>query len=112
MHEKKLLTIIGICSLLFPAYAHAAAGWTDFGAVAELVPTSKHYYEFRLSVSKNPSGCDNKTGFYQDYNAAGSDKMYHTLLEAVKSELRVRVYVTGKCNLHGASEISSVSIVP
>ena len=110
--KRKHLTIIGTSTLLFSTYVHASAGWTDYGSVAELVPTSKHYYEFRLSVTKNPSGCESKTDFYQDYTTPASDKMYDTLLEAVKSDLRVRVYVTGKCNLHGASEISSVSVVP
>ena len=110
--KRKFSTIIGTYALLFSPYVHAAAGWTDYGKVAELVPTSRHYYEFRLSVDKNPSGCDDKTGFYQDYTSAGSDKMYDTILQAVKSDLRVRVYVTGKCNLHGYAEISSVSVVP
>jgi len=110
--QRKVLTIIGACTLFFSPYVHANAGWTDYGTVAELVPTARHYYELRLPVKENPSGCKNKTWFYQDYGTPGSDKMFNTILEGVKSGFRIRVYVTGKCNLHGYSEISSVSIIP
>jgi len=69
-----------------------------------------HYYVVRIDVKQNPSGCDQKAWFYQDYGLPGSDKMFLTLLEAVKSGFAVRVYVTGKCNLHGYSEFTSVSV--
>ncbi len=38
--------------------------------------------------------------------------MFGTLLSAVEHRKEVRVYVTGKCDLDGYSEISAVSIVP
>ena len=103
--------------LLFAAFAaapavHARAGWTDYSSLVELVATSKHYYTFRLNLNNNPSGCRDKTWFYQDYTAAGADKMFDALLEALKSGIRVRVYVTGICNLDGYAEISSLGIVP
>jgi len=104
-----------ICTLLLLTLAgsvYAGTGWTDYATVTELVATSQHYYHFTLAVKENPSGCKDKTGFYQDYSAKGSDKMFSTLLEAVKPGLRVRVYVTGSCNLEGFSEISSVSLSP
>ena len=91
--------------------AIAESGWTDYVNVTELVPTSRHYYEFKLPVTENPSGCKNNNLFYQDYTSNGADAMFTTLLEALKSRLNVRVYVTGRCNLSGYSEISSVSIV-
>ena len=90
----------------------ADTGWTNYTTVAELVPTAHQRYEIRLPVQENPSGCTNKTWFYQDYRSPGSEKMFQTILEGVKSGIRVRVYVTGKCNLDGYSEISSVSVIP
>ena len=91
--------------------AWGAAGWTEAGAVDELIPTAKHYYVVRLSAVRNPSDCKNKEWFYQDYNTIASEKMFLTLLEALTSGLRVKVYVTGLCNLDGYSEISSVSVM-
>jgi hypothetical protein len=102
--------ISAIPALLLPHFAQAEAGWTDYVNVAELVPTGRHYYEVRLPVRKNPSGCRDETWFYRDYSSSGSDKMFDLLLEGVKSELRVRVYVTGICNINGYSEISSVGL--
>jgi hypothetical protein len=102
---------IASSALLFSHFAQASAGWTDFVTVEELVPTSRHYYEVKLPVKENPSGCKNKTWFYQNYDSRGSDKMYDTLLEGIKSGYRLRVYVTGICNIHDYSEFSSVSVI-
>lgn len=105
-------TAIAILVMLFSQLAHSSAGWTDYTTVAELVPTDRHYYRFRLLVNDNPSGCRDKSWFYQDYGARGSDRMFDTLLESVRSRIRLRVYVTGICNIDGYSEISSIGIVP
>ena len=110
--ERKISLIVCACTLFFPSFVHAGAGWTDFATLAEVVPTSLHYYEVRLPVKNNPSGCKNKTWFYQDYGSRGSDKMFQTILEGLKSGTRLRVYVTGSCNFNGYSEFSSVSIIP
>jgi len=98
--------------LALPPLAKAEAGWTDYTRISELVPTSRHYYEVQLSVKKNPSGCTNNTWFYQEYELKGSDKMFETLLEGLKSGNQVRVYVTGKCNINGYSEFNAVGIIP
>jgi len=110
--RKNISIIIGACALFFSTYVSAGTGWTDFVTAAELVPTARHYYEVRLPVKENPSGCKNKTWFYQDYGTPGSDKMFNTILEGIKSGIRLRVYVAGNCNLNGYSEISSVSVIP
>jgi hypothetical protein len=94
----------------FVSSALASAGWTDFVRVAELVPTSKHYYEVRLPVADNPSGCREKTWFYQNYDSPGAGQMFEVLLESLTSDIRLRVYVTGVCNLGGYAEFSSVSV--
>jgi len=109
--KTEVSIVIGVSALLFSLFAQASAGWTDFVTVDELVPTARHYYEVRLTVQENPSGCKNKTWFYQNYSSRGSDKMYETLLEGIKSGFRLRVYVTGICNIHDYSEFSSISII-
>ena len=111
MKIRALITI-GAIAITSSNLVHAGSGWTDHATVAELIPTDRRYYKFRLPVSENPAGCRDDEWFYQDYGSSGSDKMFHLLLEGLKSNLRLRVYVTGKCNLDGYSEISSVSIVP
>ena len=90
--------------------ASADPGWTDEVVVSEINPTGLHYYLVRLPVTRNPSDCRDKQWFFQDYDVPGSKQMYATLVESLKSGLRVRLYVTGKCNLDGYSEISSVSL--
>jgi len=110
--DRSFSIILGACTLFSSALVQASAGWTDYVTVAELTSTGHHYYKISLPVKENPSGCKDKTWFYQDYSSFGSDKMFQMMLEGVKSRLRVRVYVTGKCNLDGYSEISSVSVIP
>jgi hypothetical protein len=104
-------TIFAVLTLLFSQFAQAGAGWTDYVVVAELVPTGQRYYEVRLPVKENPSGCKEETWFYRDYSSSGSDKMFEILFEGIKSGVQIRVYVTGVCNLNGYSEISSVSVI-
>jgi hypothetical protein len=100
--------------LLFalPFHLQAVSGWTDYGTVAELTPTIHHRYLVRLNISENPSGCKDKSTFYQDYSQTGADQMFRTLLEAVASGKQVRVFVTGRCELKGYAEFSSVTILP
>ena len=98
--------------LAFSPLANAAAGWTSYGEVQELTPTIHQRFLLKLPVTKNPSGCDEPALFYQDYDAPGAELMFRTLLEAVSAGKRVKVRVTGRCALHGYSEISAVTIVP
>jgi hypothetical protein len=108
-----------LCSAMFLAFlsfaaipsAHADAGWTDLGPVLELTPGIQGRYVVKIGVTQNQSGCRDKQMFYQDYSDRGADKMYLALLEAVSSGKKVRVFVTGGCELNGHSQISSVTIV-
>jgi hypothetical protein len=109
---RYILVAIAIGSLLFPRLSPAAAGWTGEARVIELIPTGRHYYEIHLEVRKNPSGCRVDDWFYLNYAAAGADKMFDLFVDNIKSSLRLRVYVTGICNINGYSEISSVSATP
>jgi hypothetical protein len=104
--------LLGSCILAVSLPVWADSGWTEFGNVVELVPTSRHYYQVKLSIDSKLSGCKDRAGFYQDYGTSGSEQMFEALLAAVKSGKRVRVYVTGKCNLDGYSEISAVGVIP
>lgn len=105
------LIALGIALACGTTGADAESGWTDYAAVSEVQPTGFHYYLVRLPVKKNPSDCKDKEWFFQDYGGPGAKEMYATLLESLKSGLRVRVYVTGRCNLDGYAEISSLSAV-
>lgn len=103
--------ILLLLCLILPSFsARAASGWTDYGYVSELVPTIHHRFKVNIVVNNNKSGCKDKQWFYQDYNAAGAKEMYLALLEAVASNLEVRVYVTGRCNIDSYSEISELGI--
>ena len=99
--------------LLLAAFpCQASSGWTDYGYVIELQPGIHHRYKVGISVKENDSGCKQEQWFYQDYDRTGASEMYLALLEAVSSEKRVRVYVTGRCDINGYSEISEVGIRP
>lgn len=105
LHTIVLLTLLGFASPL-----QARAGWSEYMQVAELIVTSRHYYEFRIPVAENPSGCREDHWFYRNYDAPGSRQMFDILLDAIESGIRVRVYVTGICNVNGYAEVSSIGV--
>ena len=37
--------------------------------------------------------------------------MFEALLESLSTEVRLRIYVTGVCNLNGYAEFSAVSVI-
>lgn len=110
MNIRSIRIALAGIGVLAPMVLLAGSGWTDFAPVAELTPTAQYRYIVRVDVRENPSGCRNAQYFFQDYSVAGSNLMFRTLLSAVENGTYVRVYVTGKCDLDGYSEISSVSI--
>lgn len=110
MNAVLAAAIVLACGLLSPP-AQARAGWTDYVTVAEVVLTTRHYFEFRLPVERNPSGCREANWFYLDYGSPGAEQVFKVLLDGIESGLSVRVYVTGICNINGYSEISSISVV-
>ena len=109
---RQVTTLLGICTLMLSSAAVAEAGWTGEVKVVELIPTGRHYYELHLTGKKDPSGCREKGWFYINYDARGADKMFDLFVDSIKTELRLRVYVTGVCNLKGYAEISAVSASP
>lgn len=112
MKWAPVVYLLLVLSLLMPALARGEAGWTSYGQIAELTSTNQFRLLVTMDVSANPSGCRNKSIFYQDQRSAGSEQTFKILLQAVASGNMVRLYVTGNCELNGYSEISSVSIVP
>lgn len=111
MATKSKMMIVALSLMLVSTKAWGAAGWTSYGMVGELNPTTFGRFLVKIDVSSNPSGCKNKKWFYRNYTGTGSDHMFRALLGAVTSSKNVRVYVTGGCDLDGYSEISSASIV-
>lgn len=109
---RSVAIAFGLCLLSLPPLSRAAAGWTGYASVIELIPTGRHYYEVKLKVSDNPSGCREKNWFYLNYDAPGADKMFELFVDNIQSTLRLRVYVTGVCNINSYSEISAVSASP
>ena len=105
---RTIASIIVLYLLLAGSTVRAEAGWTGDARVIELVPTARHYYEIQLDVARNPSGCREDGWFYLNYEARGSAQMFDLFVESLTSGLRLRVYVTGVCNLNGYSEISAV----
>lgn len=103
---------LAVASFLAPHPLFAEAGWTRYAHVLELTATSQYRYFVTLKEAANPSGCRNKGVYYQDHNAPGAEDMLRVLLAAVATGKRVRLYVTGNCDINGYSEISSVSITP
>ena len=105
----RLLALFLSCFTLAGATAaRADAGWTDYVEVVELIPTSRHYYEIQLALKDNPSGCREDDWFYLNYDLPGAEKMFDLFVDGIQKSLRLRVYVTGVCNLNGYSEISAV----
>ena len=105
------LVLSALSALCLPTAVLASAGWTDYVRVSELLPTTRHYYEVRLPVRDNPSGCREKNWFYQNYDSPGAEQMFEVLLESLSSDIRLRLYVTGVCNLNGYAEFSAISVV-
>ena len=93
------------------AGVQADAGWTGYGYVDELRVDQFGRIEARLDLDGNPTDCRNSEWFYRGA-ITGSELMYHALLEAVSTRRRVRVYVTGVCDIRDYSEISSVAVAP
>lgn len=108
---KTLLhTLMFVAGAIATTAGAGTAGWTEPATVVAVEAGELARFVVKLDVDKNVSGCRDPDGFYADYGRNGSELMYRTLLEALLHERRVRVYVTGICDLNGYSGISSVRI--
>lgn len=59
--------------------AWADTGWTSYGVVTEINPTTSGRFIVKLDVASNPSDCKNKQSFYSDYTVTGADYMFRAL---------------------------------
>lgn len=98
--------------LLSAGQVQAEAGWSDTALLLELTPTRQQHFYFKLDVESNPSGCRSDNGFYMEYATPGGNLIYQTLLEALTRGKKVRAYVTGRCELKGYAEVSSITVLP
>lgn len=97
--------------IAMPATADAGvAGWTDPAAVIALEAGDQGRFLVQLDVAKNASGCRDPNWFYVDYGRDGHALMYQTFLDAYIHERRLKVYVTGVCDLKGYSAVSAVRL--
>jgi hypothetical protein len=113
MHKRTTRRVTGLLLLcLCHSGTWAGAGWTSYGRVLELQPTTAGRFLVRLDGVSNPSGCRDEDWFYRDYTSGEVEMMFHALLGAITSNLSARVYVTGRCDLNGYAEISSAGVAP
>ena len=102
--------LLGAC--LWGGDIRAGSGWTSYGQILELQPTTAGRFLLRMHPASNPSGCRDEDWFYRDYTGMGVELMFHALLGAVTNGIPVRLYVTGNCDLNGYAEISAAGVGP
>jgi len=90
--------------------ARAQSGWTAKGNLTHMQATTSGKMIVNGEFKENPSDCKNSKAFYIDYDIDGANHIFQLLLKAIASDKPVKLYVTGKCELNGQSEISSASI--
>jgi hypothetical protein len=105
-----LCTAVFLPVFMATTVSAGVAGWTEPASVITLEANDLARFVVRLDVDKNASGCRDPNWFYADYGRSGSALMYQTLLEAFLHERKVRLYVTGVCDLKGYSGISAARI--
>lgn len=105
------LLILPLVLVAASHFAHAGAGWTASGRIAELQSNEFGRILLRVEVGSNPSGCRDGAWFYREGSNA-TQQMLDVLLTALRAQRPVSLYVTGLCHLKGYSEISAVSISP
>ncbi|MCK5640296.1 MAG: hypothetical protein KAJ19_05845 [Gammaproteobacteria bacterium] len=111
MLKKPVCLLSALWLSVISLNAWADAGWTSYGIVKELSLNSSQQFQVRLYISSNPTDCKNEKWFYHDYKGVSGEQMYLTFLTGLTTGRKVRVYVTGKCNLNGYSNISEMSII-
>jgi hypothetical protein len=106
------LRTVALFSLLalIATTAAAKSGWTESGYLDEIEATGLGKFIVRGTLADNPSGCRNETGYYLDYSTNGAEQIYSLLLQSIATGNRVKLHVTGSCELNGLSEINSASI--
>lgn len=113
MKPSYLLRATTLAAAIFPACVSAGvAGWTPVTRVTALEPTTHGRLLFQLRTEKSTSGCRSKDWYFVDYTGTGPRLMFHVLKDALLMEKPVKVFVTGRCDLDGYSEISAARLLP
>lgn len=107
--KASLWGLLLLCALSNSALSDA--GWTAKGEILALSATSFSKIVIRGNFPENISGCRDKERFYFDFGRPGTRFIYDLLLTAVASDKRIKLRVTGNCELKGMSEISEASIL-
>jgi len=89
----------------------AESGWTSSTQVLEITATTAGKFIIHAVPKDNPTDCKDKERFFLDYGLSGANKVYDLLLDATVLQLPVKLYITGRCELFGMSELSKASIV-
>lgn len=106
-----LIQVIAMFAVVaLPRMADAAEGWTGYGKVLEVYPSSSGTFYFSIDVSSNPGPCANSIWFSNPGTGDGANRVFASLLSAQASGASVRVYVTGACDTWGYHVISSTSV--
>lgn len=108
---KQTLYSIIFALTLFSGVVMAESGWTSSTQIKEITATTAGKFIIHANPEKNPTDCKDEEMFFLNYGLPGSDKVYKLLLDAAVSQLNVKLYITGRCELFGMSELSKASIV-
>lgn len=90
--------------------AYSEAEWTNSGYIQEVQATTSGVLVVRGKMGGNPSGCKDGDSYYADYSTKGTEKIFSLLLQSIAARNRVKLFVTGRCDLNGMSEISAAAI--
>ena len=107
---KQFSSIVFFIVLLASNPISAESGWTSTTQVIEITATTAGKFIIHATPEKNPTDCKDKERFFLDYSLPGANKIYLLLLDAAVSQLPVKLYITGRCELFGMSELSKASI--
>lgn len=105
---KILATTIMLFGSISSAYSEAE--WTNSGYIQEVQATTSGVLVVRGKLGGNPSGCKDGDSYYADFSMKGTEKIFFLLLQSIATRNRVKLFVTGRCDLNGMSEISAALI--
>lgn len=107
----KKFCYVPLLFLLLSGPLQAESGWTSSTLILEITATTAGKFIIHATPKKNPTDCKDRERFYLDYGLSGANKVYDLLLDATVSQLPVKLYITGRCELFGMSELSKASII-
>ncbi len=98
--------------LMLLGVAHSESGWTGINEIQELRAPIAGRSIIIGDMKMNPSECKDSKSFYLDFSMKRAQNVYLLLLQSIATKNPVKLYVTGRCDIHSRSEISSAAIFP